>query len=183
MAHRSPGGFTLIEMMVTVGIIGTLATLALPAFQKYTLRAKASERTAIMLRIKQAVQDYYVRNGVTVPGGVKLDSLYNPPLPPSATKRTMATNVKEWNTYFSAAGGGSSLQLEIEGGVYYSYRFIVEDAAGNATITVLAAGDLDGDGNISYKQFVFTRVAGTYQLTSEFPPPGEEDDASPYATF
>jgi prepilin-type N-terminal cleavage/methylation domain-containing protein len=186
MAHaRSQRGFTLIETMVTVGIIGALATIALPAFQKYTLRAKASERTAIMLRIKQSVQDYYLRNGTTVPGGGTLDSGFNPPLPPSSAKRTLQTNMAAWNTYFSAPGGGSSVQHEIEGSVYYSYRFIVDDTPTVGRITIWAAGDLDGDGVISFKRLVFTRVSGVYQpdMAQEFPPAGEEDDSGPYATF
>jgi prepilin-type N-terminal cleavage/methylation domain-containing protein len=185
MAHaRSQGGFTLVETMVTVGIIGALATMALPAFQRYALRAKAAERGPIMLRMKQAVQDYYVRNGVTVPGGgTRLESDYNPPWPPTSAKRAMTTGARGWDTYFSSAGGGSSVGVEIEGAVYYCYKLIVVETPASGTITVIAAGDLDGDGVVSYKQLVYTRTAGMYQLTSEYPPPGEEDDASSYATF
>jgi prepilin-type N-terminal cleavage/methylation domain-containing protein len=184
MAHaRAQRGFTLIEVMITVAIVGLLASMAVPAFQKYTLRAKVAERRAIMMNIKRVVQDYYVRTGSTVPGGGKLDSGYNPPLPPTSSRRQMLRNMAAWNTYFSAAGSGSSVPLEIEGSVYYSYRFILEDTAASATITVLAAGDVDGDGVISYKQLVYTRGGGTYHLTSEYPPAGEEDEASAYATF
>ncbi|HEY6002706.1 MAG TPA: prepilin-type N-terminal cleavage/methylation domain-containing protein [Anaeromyxobacter sp.] len=186
MAHpRSQRGFTLVETMVTVGIIAALATMAIPAFQKYTLRAKASERAAIMLRIKQAVQDYYVRNGTTVPGGGILDSEFNPPLPPIPAKRILRTDLAAWNTYFSAPGGGSSLPHEIGGGVYYSYRFVVDGTPTGGSITIWAAGDLDGDGVISYKRLVFTRVNGEYQpdASQEHPPAGQEDDSGPYATF
>jgi prepilin-type N-terminal cleavage/methylation domain-containing protein len=184
MAHaRSQRGFTLIEIMISVAIVGLLASIAVPAFQKYTLRAKVVERRSVMMNIKRAVQDYYVRTGVTVPGGGKLDSGWNPPLPPITSKRQMLTNMAAWNTYFSAAGGGSSVPLEIEGSVYYSYRFLLDETPAGATITVLAAGDLDGDGIISYKQLVYTRGGGMYQLTNEYPPADEEDEASAYATF
>lgn len=188
MTHaRSPRGFTLIELMISVAVVGILATIAIPAFNKYTLRAKVSERAAIMMRIKGAVQDYYLRNGAPVPVGTSLplDSGYNPPLPPTPAKRAMLTNLAIWNTYFSAANGGSSLAEEIEGAVYYSYRFVVQDTPTSGSITVYAAGDLDGDGVISYKRLVFRRVTGTYVLDplQEYPPAGEEDDASAYATF
>lgn len=182
MTHaRSARGFTLIELMISVAVVGILATIAIPAFNKYALRAKTTERMTIMMRIRSAVQDYYLRNGTVVP----LDSGYNPPPPPTSAKRAMLTSMASWNTYFSAAGGGSSLNQEIEGAVYYSYRFVVQDTPTSGSITVYAQGDLDGDGVISYKRLVFTRVTGTYMLdpAQEYPPAGEEDDASAYATF
>lgn len=176
---RRPSGFTLIELMISVAIVGVLASVAIPALSRSTLRAKVSERRAIMLRIKQAIQDYQLRNGAVVSG----DSDYNPPFPPTMGKRAMATDRPLWNTYFSAEGGGSSIPAEIEGAVYYSYRFVIDDTPARGTITIWAAGDLDGDGVVSYKQIVFTRIAGAYQLTSETPLLGSEDDAGPYATF
>lgn len=180
-------GFTLIELMISAAVVGVLATVALPTFEKLILRTKAAERRMVMLHIKKAVTDYYLRNGVTIPPGYPspFDSGDNPPPPtvPSGAKRALATNLPKWNEYFSAAGGGSSLPAEIEGGVFYTYRFRVVDTPAAGSITVFASGDLDADGVLSHKQIVFKRVAGTYQLDSESPAEGEEDDASPYATF
>jgi len=53
-------GFTLIELMIVVAIIGILAAIALPAYQDYTLRAKVSEGIALAGGAKTAVSEYYI---------------------------------------------------------------------------------------------------------------------------
>ena len=50
-------------------------------------------------------------------------------------------------------------------------------------MTIIAVGDLDGDGVSSTKRLDYARTAGVYQLTNESPLPGFEDDAGPDATF
>ena len=57
-------GFTLIELMIVVAIIGILAAVALPAYQDYTKRARVSEALSLMSGAKASVTEYYSTNNV-----------------------------------------------------------------------------------------------------------------------
>lgn len=56
-------GFTLIELMIVVAIIGILAAVALPAYQSYTVRAQIAESIVIVEELKSNVSDYYKFKG------------------------------------------------------------------------------------------------------------------------
>ena len=56
-------GFTLIELMIVIAIIGILAVIALPAYQDYTARAQVSEAITLMEGQKSAVVEYYADKG------------------------------------------------------------------------------------------------------------------------
>ena len=57
-------GFTLIELMIVVAIIGILAAIAIPAYQDYTIRAQVSEGLSLASGAKAAVSEYYQDRGI-----------------------------------------------------------------------------------------------------------------------
>ena len=62
-------GFTLIELMIVVAIIGILAALAVPAYQDYTIRTKVGESASMASAARTAVDIWYSETGnLTLPG-------------------------------------------------------------------------------------------------------------------
>ena len=56
MTKKSQQGFTLIELMISVAIVGILASIALPSYQNYTRKAKFSEVVMATASVKAAVE-------------------------------------------------------------------------------------------------------------------------------
>ncbi len=64
MKKKAQAGFTLIELMIVVAIIGILAAIALPAYQDYTVRAKVSEGAVAASGLKVGVSETFADKGV-----------------------------------------------------------------------------------------------------------------------
>ena len=131
-------GFTLIELMIVVAIIGVLAAIAIPKYQIYQFKAKAAEAKINLGAIRMTQEAYKTEND-------EYRKCKAAPTGKATSKK------RQWPT---PASGFDEIGFQPSGDVYFTYACDGND--------ITATGDLDGDGVLS----VFTMNLSTGAITS-----------------
>ncbi len=120
-------GFSLIELMIVVAIIGVLSAIAIPNFLNYQLKSKTAEAKTNLGTIKTVQEAYKAENNSYVVCAAS----------PNATP---TTSKQPW---VDQGGGFGAIGFSPLGSVFYSYAVTSTDTATSFTAT--ATGNLDGD--------------------------------------
>ncbi|MBH2426352.1 pilin [Neisseria meningitidis] len=156
-------GFTLIELMIVIAIVGILAAVALPAYQDYTARAQVSEAILLAEGQKSAVTEYYLNHGIWPGNNTSAGVATSTDIKGKYVKEVKVANGVITATMLSTGVNneikGKKLSLwakRQDGSVKWFCGQPVERAANNAANNAVTAATANGNGKIDTKHLPST---------------------------
>lgn len=176
-ARTIRAGFTLIELMIVVAVIGVLSAVAIPTFQSYVYRSRTTEAVTFLGEIRQRQEAYRAEFGQycsvsAAVGSAPESGAWAPAtLPAGGTKVGWTGTPGVWNQLGAAPDGMVQFQYRTTAGPPGTNPGITGYDGTDFWFVAQARGDLDGDGEVMILE-AYSAANHIYRATSTMAPLG-----------